>query len=199
MKTIHRLLAGLLALSATLNAAVETGSAAPDFTLADTAGTTHSLSDFKGKYVVLEWTNHQCPFVVKHYKNGDMQAVQKDLTDDGAVWLQIVSSAEGKQGYISAEKGEALRKEKAMHSTAMLLDGSGEVGKTYAARTTPHMYLIDPEGTLIYQGAIDSIKSTKPSDVAKATNYVKAAYASALAGEPIEAATTSPYGCGVKY
>ncbi len=199
MKSYHYLLLSLLALVSTSNAAVSTGSLAPDFTLKDSTGATHTLSSFKGKYVVLEWTNHRCPFVVKHYAKGDMQATQKALTSDGVIWLQINSSAPGKQGHLTAADAEALRESLNMESTAMLLDESGEVGRTYDARTTPHMYLISPEGTLIYQGAIDSIKSTRQSDVAKATNYVKAAYESAKAGKPIENATTTAYGCGVKY
>ncbi len=186
-------------LASVLSAATETGASAPDFNLTDTTGTEHSLSDFTGKYVVLEWTNHKCPFVVKHYSNGDMQALQKEMTGDGVVWLQIVSSAEGKQGYLTPPEAEALRAEQAVHSTAMLLDTSGDVGRLYGARTTPHMYVIDPEGILIYQGAIDSIKSTRSSDIVKADNYVKAAYESAKAGEPVANATTVPYGCGVKY
>jgi hypothetical protein len=180
-------------------AAVDTGAQAPDFTLTDTTGTEHSLSDFEGQFVVLEWTNHLCPFVVKHYSEGDMQALQKEMTDEGVVWLQIISSAEGKQGYLTAEEGEAMRADKNMHSTAMLLDTSGDVGRAYDARTTPHMYLINPEGRLIYQGAIDSIQSTRQSDIAKAENYLKAAYQSELAGEAIENPTTTPYGCSIKY
>jgi peroxiredoxin len=189
----------LFAAVSSISASVETGTTAPNFTLTDTTGVTHSLSDFKGKYVVLEWTNHKCPFVVKHYTKGDMQATQKAMADEGAIWLQIVSSAPGKQGHVTAAAGEALRKELAMNSTAMLLDESGEVGKAYDARKTPQMYLINPEGVLIYQGAIDSNPSTRQSDIADATNYVVAAYTSAKAGEPVKNATTSAYGCGIKY
>jgi len=185
--------------SASLIGMVETGSQAPNFSLVDTKGETHSLSDYEGKYVVLEWTNHQCPFVVKHYSSNSMQSLQKEMTESGVVWLQVVSSAEGKQGYVSPEEGEALRASKEMHSTAMLLDPTGEVGHTYDARTSPHMYLISPEGKLLYQGAIDSIRSTRASDIEKATNYVEVAYASAIAGEPITEATTVPYGCSIKY
>ncbi|NBB80528.1 MAG: redoxin domain-containing protein [Verrucomicrobia bacterium] len=199
LKCLTRFLAVLLFFVTYGSAAVPTGSSAPDFTLTDTTGTEHSLSDFKGKFVVLEWTNHLCPFVQKHYSKGDMQALQKEMTEDGVVWLQIISSAKGKQGYLRPEEGRAMREEKGMHSTAMLLDTSGEVGRAYDARTTPHMFLIDPEGILVYQGAIDSIQSTRQSDVAKAENYVKAAYRSALAGQPIKNATTTPYGCSVKY
>ena len=196
-KITSLILSSLLAFS--LNAAVETGSAAPDFTLTDSSGTSHSLSDFKGSYVVLEWTNHQCPFVVKHYKEGHMQALQEKMTGKGVVWLQINSGAEGKQGYLTAAEAEALRESQGFKSTAYLLDSEGQVGRLYDARTTPHMYLIDPEGTLIYQGAIDSIKSVKSSDVDKAENYLKAAYKAHKSGEPIANPTTTAYGCSVKY
>lgn len=199
MKRFAALLLTLGILTTSLTAAVPSGSPAPDFSLSDTQGQVHRLSDYKGKYVVLEWTNHQCPFVVKHYRNGDMQALQQELTDQGVVWLQVVSSGEGKQGYISPEQGEAVRDEKQMHSSAMLRDVSGAVGRLYDARTTPHLYLIDPAGTLIYQGAIDSIRSTQSSDVAAATNYVKSALQQSRAGQPIDPATTTAYGCGVKY
>lgn len=201
LPTRHLLLiaAAVLAYALPAQAAVETGSAAPDFTLTDTTGQEHSLSDFKGKFVVLEWTNHLCPFVVKHYSSGNMQSLQEQLTADGAVWLQIVSSAEGKQGHVSPEEGEALRESQDVNSTAMLLDSDGTVGKAYDARTTPHMYLINPDGVLVYQGAIDSIRSTDPADIDKAENYLLSAYSQAKAGEPVEKGTTQPYGCSVKY
>ncbi|MGJ8649119.1 MAG: redoxin domain-containing protein [Opitutaceae bacterium] len=199
MKLSHILATASFAIASITSAGVATGSAAPDFTLTDTKGVSHSLSDFKGKYVVLEWTRHDCPFVVKFYENGDMQALQKEMTDKAVVWLQIASSAKGKSGYLTAEQAEAIRIGTGTASTALLLDASGKVGRQYDARTTPHMYLINPAGELVYQGAIDSIKSARSKDIAKATNYVKAAYESAIAGEPIENATTTPYGCGVKY
>jgi peroxiredoxin len=186
-------------LAASLYAGVTTGEKAPDFTLTDSTGTTHSLADFAGSYVVLEWTNHECPFVKKHYSEGHMQALQKEMTGKGAVWLQVLSSAPGKQGFLTAEQAEALRAENGHASTAMLLDPAGDVGRLYDARATPHMYVIAPDGTLIYQGAIDSIKSTKASDVEKATNYVKAAFTSHLAGEPVANPQTTAYGCSVKY
>jgi hypothetical protein len=193
------LLAVSTVLSIPLSAALQTGDAAPAFVLKDTTGAEHSLADFSGEYVILEWTNHKCPFVVKHYRGGHMQALQKEMVDDGAIWLQIVSSAEGKYGYLTAEEGEVLRKKKSMHSTAMLLDSSGTVGRAYGARVTPQMYLISPEGDLLYQGAIDSIKSTRPADIDQAENYLKSAYTRAKAGKPIARPTTVPYGCGVKY
>ena len=199
MKSIYLLLAGALLLPMFSHAAFKTGSSAPEFTLTDSQGKTHNLSDYKGKYVVLEWTRHSCPFVVKFYEDGHMQRQQKAMTDAGVVWLQIASSAEGKPGYLSTEAAEEMRKKQKAQSTAFLIDADGTVGRSYDARTTPHMFLINPEGTLIYQGAIDSIKSAKASDIAKATNYVDAAYKSAIAGEPIESDTPVPYGCGVKY
>ena len=199
MKTFKPLLIASLAVVASLQAAVETGTPAPVFTVQDSTGVERSLSDFKGKYVVLEWTNHKCPFVQKFYKSGAMQALQAEMTAKDVVWLQVLSSAEGKGGYLTAEEAEAMRAKQQVHSTAFLLDAKGTVGRAYGARTTPHMFLINPEGVVIYHGAIDSIKSTKAKDIAKATNYVKAAYASAIAGEPIEKSTTTPYGCGVKY
>ena len=195
------ILIAILASSAcfTLDAALDSGQRAPGFTLTDSNGSEHSLSDFRGKYVVLEWTNHLCPFVVKHYKEGHMQVQQKAMTDKGVAWLQIVSSAEGKSGYITEAEAKLIRTRSQIHSTAMLLDTSGEVGRAYDARVTPHMYLIDPEGLLIYQGAIDSIRSTRASDIEKANNYLLAAYESAVLGETIENAKTTPYGCGIKY
>ncbi len=197
-KTTYLIL-GLWALIAPLHAAVESGSPAPDFTLTDSTGATHSLSDFEGRFVVLEWTNHQCPFVAKFYNGGHMQKLQEAMTAKGVVWLQVLSSAPGKQGHLEPAQAERLRDAKNHASTAMLLDPTGKVGKLYDARTTPHMYLIDPEGTLVYQGAIDSIRSTRSSDIPKATNYLVSAYENASAGEPVEPDTTDPYGCSVKY
>lgn len=175
------------------------GSPAPEFTLTDTKGTSHDLTDFRGKWVVLEWTNHQCPFVVKHYKNGDMQNLQKWATGKGAIWLSIVSSAEGKQGYVTADQANGLLKEKGFNSTAMLLDPTGLVGKIYAAKTTPHMFVINPEGMLAYMGGIDDNPSPNPDDVKKARNHVKMALEEGMAGKPISVTTSQPYGCSVKY
>lgn len=195
----HILSIATLLSCAALNAAVETGASAPEFTLPDSSGAEHSLSDFKGKYVVLEWTNHRCPFVKKFYSNGDMQSLQTEMTEKGVVWLQVLSSAEGKQGYLTASEAEAIRNEQNVGSTALLLDSKGIVGREYDARTTPHMFLINPEGLIIYQGAIDSIKSANPADIANAVNYVKLAYENAVAGKPVDPAATTPYGCSVKY
>ena len=190
---------GLAACLPSANASVEVGTPAPDFTVTDTNGLTHSLSDFKGKNVVLEWSNHQCPFVVKHYKPGNMQKIQKEATDNGTIWLTIVSSADGKQGNVSATEANNIMKEVGAHSTARILDPSGKIGKLYGAKTTPHMFVIDKAGTLVYAGAIDSDSSFRSSSIIGATNYVQAALSSLNAGEPIKVASTKPYGCGVKY
>ena len=190
---------GLAACLPSANASVEVGTPAPDFTVTDTNGLTHSLSDFKGKNVVLEWSNHQCPFVVKHYKPGNMQKIQKEATDNGTIWLTIVSSADGKQGNVSATEANNIMKEVGAHSTARILDPSGKIGKLYGAKTTPHMFVVDKAGTLVYAGAIDSDSSFRSSSIIGATNYVQAALSSLNAGEPIKVASTKPYGCGVKY
>lgn len=195
----HILLTGFLLSGMALHAMVETGASAPEFTLSSSTGAEHNLSDFKGKYVVLEWTNHQCPFVKKFYANSDMQSLQLEMTEKGVVWLQILSSAKGKQGYLTASEAEAVREQQGVNSTALLLDAEGTVGHEYGARTTPHKFLIDPAGLIIYQGAIDSVKSTDSADIADATNYVKLAYENAVAGKPVNPATTTPYGCSVKY
>lgn len=178
----------------------EVGKAAPDFTLTDIKGTTHSLSDFKGKTVVLEWVNPECPFVVKHYeKSGNMPKTQKAALADGVVWLQINSGHAGAQGDFSPEQVKAWMAKNGAASTAYFRDSDGKVGKMYDARTTPHMYIVNPEGTLIYAGGIDSIRSSNPDDIAKATNYVTAALGDLKAGNPVREASTRPYGCSVKY
>ncbi len=180
-------------------ASVSSGSVAPDFSLIDTKGDERSLSDFKGQYVILEWTNHQCPFVQKHYGSGNMQNLQKFSLLNGAAWLTILSSAPGLQGHVSSEKAEALMKESGSKVTAYLFDTDGRVGKLYGARATPHMFVIDPAGKVLYQGAIDSIRSADPDDIPSAQNYVRVALADALAGKPIEETDTQAYGCSIKY
>lgn len=190
--------AALLAVPA-FAAAPEVGQAAPDFTGVDTNGNEVSLSDFRGKPVVLEWSNAECPFVVKHYDSGNMQTLQKEATDNDVVWLTIVSSAEGKQGYTTGEEANTYMEEVKAASTARILDSSGEIGKLYDAKTTPHMFVVDEEGILVYAGAIDSDKSFKPEAIDGAENYVAAALASLEADEPIKVASTKPYGCSVKY
>lgn len=180
--------------------AATVGQPAPAFTLTDLDGKSHSLSDFKGKTVVLEWVNAECPFVVKHYeKSGNLPAIQKAATDDGVVWLLINSAAPGKQGDYDTAKAKAWMEKNKAAATAYMRDVDGTVGKAYDAKTTPHMYVINAEGVLVYNGAIDSIRSANAADIEKAENYVKAALASVKAGEPVAKATTQPYGCSVKY
>ncbi len=173
--------------------------AAPEFALTGIDGKTYKLSDFKGKYVVLEWNNLDCPFVKKHYGSGNMQALQKKYTDKGVVWLTICSSGEGKQGYYEPAALQELAKEKKLSSTAYLRDPDGSVGKEYGAKTTPNMFVVNPEGKLIYAGAIDDKPSPDPKDIPGATNYVAASLDASMAGKPVATKTTVPYGCGVKY
>ena len=181
------------------NARVSVNQAAPDFTAVDSNGKEHRLSDFKGKTVVLEWTNHDCPYVRKHYDSGNMQALQKTATGKGIVWLSIISSAPGKQGHVPGAEANRLTSSRNAAPTAVLLDESGEIGRLYGAKTTPHMSIIDEGGELVYMGGIDSISSTDTNDIARATNYVDAALNALSSGQPIEDAVTRPYGCSVKY
>lgn len=180
-------------------AAPEVGEPAPGFTAMDTQGTEHSLSDFKGKYVVLEWFNHECPYVRKHYDTKNMQSLQEKYTEKGVVWLAINSSAPGKQGHLTKESGSERIAKEGAEPTALLLDPEGEVGKLYDAKTTPHMYIIDPEGTLVYAGAIDDDSSSRKSAVESATNYVAANLDALMEGNAVKVAKTEPYGCSVKY
>ena len=177
---------------------VISGQAAPNFTLTDSNGQKHSLSDYKGKFVVLEWFNPDCPFVKKHY-SGNMQLLQKEYTSHGVIWLSINSSAPGKQGSYTPQGFNKFMTEKAASPTAVLLDTDGKVGHLYAAKTTPQMFVIDPQGVLIYQGAIDDIPSTNVEDMTKAKNYVREALDSAIYGKPVVVNTTKSYGCSVKY
>ena len=191
--------AAALVLSAAAFAAAEIGKPAPEFTLTDSKGTSHKLSDFKGKVVVLEWINLGCPYVKAQYSGKNMQAVQKNATGKGVVWLSICSSASGQQGYYSGADWNTKIAEHGIASTAVLIDEPGTVGKLYGARTTPHMYVIAADGTLAYNGAIDSANSTSITEIAKAQNYVTAAVDALLAGKPVATSATKPYGCGVKY
>ena len=193
------LLTLLTTFSMAANARVSVNQPAPDFTAVDSNGKEHRLSDFKGKTVVLEWTNHDCPYVRKHYDSGNMQALQKTATGKGVVWLSIISSAPGKQGHVSGAEANRLTSSRNAAPTAVLLDESGEIGRLYGAKTTPHMYIIDEGGELVYMGGIDSIPSTDTNDIARATNYVDAALNALSSGQPIEDAVTRPYGCSVKY
>lgn len=175
------------------------GSTAPSFTLTDTNGKQHSLADYKGRHVVLEWVNLGCPYVKKHYESGNMQATQKEAVDKGAVWLSVSSSAKWKQGHMSPSDWNDEIAERNIASTAVLLDESGEVGRAYGAKTTPHMYIVNPEGVLIYQGAIDDKPSTNKKSLQGARNHVLAALDEAINGKPVTVARSQPYGCSVKY
>lgn len=194
----HLILVFFLFFSASAQAVV-TGSKAPEFTLPGSDGKTYSLKSFQGKTVVLEWLNHGCPFVKKHYRSGNMQKWQQAYTAKGVVWLSIISSAPGKQGYGSAAETEADRKKHKSLATAVLLDPSGKVGKAYKAKTTPHMYVIGPKGHLLYQGAIDDHDSTDRDGLAQSKNFVQHALDEILAGKKVSVAMTPPYGCSVKY
>lgn len=195
------LTAAILTLIALPLQAVENGASAPDFTLPASEGGQITLSDYRGKYVVLEWLNHGCPFVKKHYDMDyqNMQALQREFTQEGVVWLSIISSAEGKQGFMTAEEANEAVREKKASPTAVLLDSSGKVGRLYGAKTTPHMFIIDPGGMLIYQGAIDDQSSFRTATLKKANNYVRLALNEAMAGKPVSRPVTTPYGCSVKY
>lgn len=189
----------LFTLATMAGATPRIGEPAPAFTAVDTRGNSHALSDFRGKPVILEWTNHDCPYVRKHYNSGNMQSQQKKATASGAVWLSIISSAPGKQGHVSAAEADALTTQRNAAPSAVILDERGEIGRLYGAKTTPHMYLIDSEGTLVYMGGIDSIPSSNPADIEKATQYVPTALAQVMNGEPVTSNITRPYGCSVKY
>jgi peroxiredoxin len=180
--------------------AATVGQAAPDFTLTDVNGKPVKLSDFKGKHVVLEWTNPNCPFVVKHYGSNNMQTLQKDKTGKGVVWLAVNSTAKSHQDYMApAALSSKMMGEWKATPTSLLMDESGKVGKAYQAKTTPHMYIVDPKGTLVFAGGIDDKRSANPADIKGAKNFVRAALDESLAGKPISVATSTPYGCSVKY
>jgi len=175
------------------------GKNAPEFTLTDASGEKHSLSDFEGKFVVLEWINFDCPFVKKYYNSGQMQKLQEEYSKKDITWLAICSSAPGKQGYFSGDELTAAIKNHKMKSDAYLIDSDGTVGKMYQAKTTPNMFIIDPEGTLIYAGAIDDKPSPKMESLDGARNYVSEALDLAISGKEVKVKATQPYGCSVKY
>jgi peroxiredoxin len=185
--------------AALIEAAPRIGQPAPDFTAVDSHGVTHSLSDYRGQIVILEWTNHQCPFVGKHYNTGNMQALQHYARESGVTWLSVISSAPGTQGHVSGPEAEALTAQRKASPTAVLLDPQGVVGRLYEARTTPHMYIIDAAGTLMYMGGIDDKPSTRAADVKTATNYVRIALDEVRSAKPVSMPVTRPYGCSVKY
>lgn len=208
--TLSRAACGLLALGLILSVAIAppaaaqtnqaaVGEDAPSFALEDTEGTTHSLSDYEGQFVVLEWLNFGCPFVGKHYGSGNMQKLQEKYTNEGVTWLSIVSSAPGTQGYYPPEEMKEQKEKHNGNMTAILLDPTGEVGKKYGAKVTPHMYIINPDGELIYKGGIDDKPTTDEADIEGATNYVVNALDEAMNGEEVSVKTSQPYGCTVKY
>ena len=197
---------GLLALSRSLlvpapawAAVAKVGTAAPAFSAGATTGKTVSLADYHGKVVVLEWTNHQCPYVEKHYETSNMQALQKDATGQGVIWLSIISSAPDTQGYVLAKEADELTRTRHASPTAVLLDPTGVVGKLYGATNTPHMYVVDKAGLLVYAGAIDDRPTSRRADVQGANNYVRAALDAVTAGQPVKTPVTRAYGCTVKY
>lgn len=191
----------LLALISFQASALTTGEKAPDFTLKGLSpkAADVSLSDFKGKVVILEWLNHGCPFVRKHYDSGNMQALQKKYTGQDIVWFSIISSAKGKQGYVSKDEAIKEKKENKSLATDVLLDPTGKVGQLYGAKTTPHIYIIDKSGNLVYQGAIDDSPDTDKNSIASAKNYIESGIEELNAGKKITAHTTKAYGCAVKY
>jgi peroxiredoxin len=196
----RRLFSAALVFAFALSAyAARVGSPAPAFTGTDTHGHTHRLSNYHGKFVVLEWTNKDCPYTRKQYDSGNMQALQRRWTSKGVVWLTILSSAPGHQGYMTAAQENAWIAKIHAAPTAAILDPSGAIGHAYEAKTTPHMFIIDPSGKLIYNGAIDDHPTTDVSDVPKSKNYVSAALTEAMAGQPVAISYTRPYGCSVKY
>src|SRR4051812_4070857 len=175
------------------------GTTAPDFSATDSKGKAHSVSQYKGKYVVLEWFNPECPFVKKHYGSGNMQKLQQEYTSKGVVWLTIDSSAEGLEGYLAPEQAEKIRSSWTTHQSALLLDSDGKVGQLYGAKNTPDMVIINPEGKIVYEGAIDSKATPNPADIPNSTNYVKVALDETMSGKPVSTPTSRPYGCSVKY
>lgn len=175
------------------------GKLAPAFETAAADGKTHKLSDYAGKWVVMEWYNKDCPYVKKHYGSSNMQDLQKKYTGKGVIWLSVNSSAEGKEGYTDAKEAMKVAKDTKSNATAVLLDPTGVIGKAYGSKTTPHMFVIDPKGTVVYAGAIDDNNSSDPKVIAKSKNYVAAALDAGMENKKIETTSTKPYGCGTKY
>lgn len=179
--------------------AVRIGDKAPDFTATDTNGQAHKLSGYAGKFVVLEWHNRGCPYTQKHYTSGNMERLQREWTTRGVIWLTVISSAPGKQGYVTAADENSYVKEMKAAPTAVLLDPTGAVGHLYDAKTTPQMIVINPQGVMIYDGAIDDKATTDTADIATSKNYVQQALEDAMAGKAVSVSSTRPYGCSVKY
>jgi len=187
-----------LAFASGTKAAVKVGASAPTFSATDSSGKSVKLEDYKGKFVVLEWSNFGCPYVQKHYNSGNMQSLQKKYTEKGVVWLTIFSSAKGMQGYYTDAQLTKLAAEKKM-SSKLIADPEGTIGKLYNAKNTPTMFVINPEGSVIYMGGIDDMATPDPEDIPKSKNYVAAALDEALAGKPVTTSVSRPYGCSVKY
>lgn len=180
-------------------ARVTVGEPAPNFTALDSNGVRHKLSDYRGRKVILEWTNHDCPYVQKHYSTGNMQGLQRETTNNGLIWLSLISSAPQKQGYVSSAQANELTASRDAAPTAVLLDAEGKIGRLYGAKTTPHMFIVDDAGTLVYMGGIDDRPTTNKDDVRGAHNYVRAALQELAAGKSLSNPVTRPYGCSVKY
>jgi peroxiredoxin len=197
--TMWMAIALVSALGVSIAWAARIGEPAPNFTATDTNGQTHKLSDYAGKFVVLEWHNRGCPYTQKHYNSGNMERLQREWTGRGVAWLTVISSAPGKQGYVTAAEENAYVKQVSAAPTAVLLDPTGALGHLYEAKTTPHMFIINPQGTLIYNGAIDDRPTSDLSDITGAKNYVSLALEEAMSGKSVSIPTTRPYGCSVKY
>lgn len=172
---------------------------APDFSVKDASGKVRSLAQFRGQTLVLEWTNHDCPFVRKHYGSGSMQSLQREAAEAGVAWLSVISSGPGQQGHVTGAQAQALTAQRKAAPSAVLLDPTGVMGRAYGAKTTPHMFVINAQGILVYQGGIDDQPTSNPADLAKAKNYVRAALSDVAAGRSVAIATSTPYGCSVKY
>ena len=196
---LSALVASMCFCAAAAAAPASTGAPAPAFTINDTAGRSVSLADYRGRFVVLEWTNPECPFVQKHYVSGNMQGLQKEWGAKDVVWLSINSTNASHGEFHSGEQMAAWMRVQGGAPKATLIDGTSAAGRAYGARTTPQMFVVDPAGRLIYAGAIDDRRSTHPADVKGANNYVRAALAEATAGKPVSVPSTTPYGCSVKY
>lgn len=192
--------ASLLALPALALAVATPGEPAPDFSETDAKGNTHTLSDYEGEWLVLEWFNKDCPYVRKHYGSGNMQSLQEKYTEKGVEWLTVISSAEGKQGYLEPDEAQKEAKAHNLNASApFLLDPNGDMGRAYGAKTTPHMYIINPDGEVVYAGAIDDNDSANPAVIPDSHNYVAAALDQAMNGKPVTTASSQAYGCSVKY
>jgi peroxiredoxin len=198
-KRIGAITAALVLIATAAAFAARVGEPAPDFTATDSNGQAHHLADYRRKFVVLEWHNNGCPYTQKHYLSGNMENLQREWTARGVVWFTVISSAPGEQGYVTASQENDYMRQMHAAPTAALLDPEGQLGRLYDAKTTPQMFVINPEGVLIYDGAIDDRPTPDQSDIAGATNYVSQALTEAMAGKTVSMPTSRPYGCSVKY